>query len=487
MRHFFEKIKNIEFNVAKLKIVLYNKGMGRKKRKAEQKALEQARITEVNTELSADKKEDLPAKPQTEDVQLQVVTKDASQDILEVLRYERKQRNNLLGKFVGDEYVIPDDIRKELLLVGKKFDEFDENVIRVTTILGDFVLNFRIDLEIDPDICKAKLYFIEVEQGIEEDIKHLSLLDEMEEPNDMEFRSKVFERWHIYYEGEDFAKGDFLHQYIHMQNEEYLFQKELVAILSQLFVVRMLAYLDKMGEIGDKIRVDFKLAMEKLLEQDESFAQNFTMQKYLLVDFIVKHNAFAEIMKTDEGTKILNGYSAPIIKLRDKTYENSIEATTTAKKPTKKKTDTAKPTIKAKSVKPAKSSAKPFVLDFSKLPKTNVGGGSFGIKPATAQPQRAPVARQTPPRQVPNPRPVQQPAPQKVAQGPKPAEEMRSKEAQQEMAAGLDNITLPGDYTNNAQAVGSISVNVVPQTRVNQGKRTEDFTNKKPNTPTISK
>ncbi len=383
--------------------------MGRKKKdkKAEQQFFAEnekdGKIKSEQVEGGA-KKTGVATKPTPEQIEREYVG---------VLNYQRKQRDNLLGNYSKGEYDIPDELKAELLKIPKKFGEIEENIARVSTILGRFVLNFKIVFTIDPDVCNAKLYFIEIEHDIDDDIKHETLLDEFEQEHTFEFRKIVFEKWHVFYDDDVLVKDSLLKNYLHMQEEENLFFGELEMILSQLFVVRMLAFLDKMGELGEKIRFDFKLAMEKYLAKDPKFAQNFAFQKRLLDMFIAKHGALAVIAKDEEGAKILLGYSTPLKNVRDKTYSSPVVEPRKAKEEKKSEKKATKPTVKKRSGSPAKQAG--FKYDQSKIPHLgmNFGSSLFAASrtpPApqprvqTPQPQQQPpqpIERETPPPQTP--------------------------------------------------------------------------------------
>lgn len=321
----------------------------------------------------------------------------------DILNYQRKQRDNLLGNYATGEYALPDEIKAELLKIPKKFGEIEDNVAHVSTILGRFVLNFKIVFTIDPDICNAKLYIIEIEHDLDEDIKHETLLDEIEQEHSFEFRKIVFEKWNVYYDDDVLVKDTILQTYLHMQEEENLFFGELEMILSQLFVVRLLAFLDKMGELGEKIRVDFKLAMETFLAKNPRLAQDFSFQKRLLDKLIAKHGALVLIAKDEEGAKILLGYCTPLKNVRDKTYPATMiePAKPKQEKKTEKK---AEPKIKKKGSKPA-SPTKTFILDMSKVGKLGMkvsgGGGGRSTTPAAPRIQRPPKPKEPPQEQAP--------------------------------------------------------------------------------------
>ena len=62
--------------------------------------------------------------------------KIVEKDFFDILNYQRKQSNNLLGYFSSDgSYKISQELVAQLLLVPKKFDRFDNNLVYVASVL----------------------------------------------------------------------------------------------------------------------------------------------------------------------------------------------------------------------------------------------------------------------------------------------------------------------------------------------------------------
>lgn len=329
----------------------------------------------------------------------------ALKDFFEITCYQRKQNNNLLGFFVEEKYQISKEFIEKLLELPKKFDHIEENVLYAASVMETFVLNFKIVMEIAPDFCKAQIFLIEIEQGVENDTKHLTLLDEFVEIYSLDFRQHFCDKWNIFYDDKQPDLGELYH-YLHLQEEENRFNKQLVEILSQLYVVRMLALLDKLGTKTDKAKFEFKLLMEKHLSTDPAFASDFTMQKFLLDQVLMTNKLFEEIIKTDEGVKILDAYATPLKRVKDKTYpatvlelktENKTEATP------EKKAAPEKGKVKSKGGSPAKG-ASFSGIDWSKL-KSHIPTYSAPkakpahVKPAPTKPIPAPTKKPAPTKQ----------------------------------------------------------------------------------------
>ena len=135
-------------------------------------------------------------------------------DLTKILFFQRKQKNNLLGEFKDGQYEILDkDILEKLIKIPKKYENQDGQTIYLSSKLDIFVLNFKIDIDVSYSFCNAKLSIIEIENGAVEDIKHTTELERVVEDYALGFREKIFKKWGVYFDDEQIAKDDFLHNY----------------------------------------------------------------------------------------------------------------------------------------------------------------------------------------------------------------------------------------------------------------------------------
>lgn len=312
---------------------------------------------------------------------------DVQKDYLNILYYQAKQRNNLLGEFSSDgKYAIKDEkILQELVLLPKKFDEKKDNVVYASTKIEDeIVLNFKLEFEMSESFCRGVLSIIETEQNVQENIKHVTKLDEYKDIYSPKFKEDMYKRWKVYFDEEVYDKNDYIYSILHMQHEEYLFNKELTEILSQLYMVRLLKLLDNSGEVGEKIKAEYKFLVEKLMQQDPSIMQDNTRLKLVLDSIIIKNKALATLMQTKEGTEIFAGYSAPIKRMKDKTTEVVLNVGGAERKKEDKTIDTKTAAKKGGAKKKDKSAGgggeKPFVFDFAKGFKAAKYGGAPTFK-----------------------------------------------------------------------------------------------------------
>lgn len=316
---------------------------------------------------------------------------DAQKNYLSILYYQAKQRNNLLGEFSSDgKYAIKDEkILKELILLPKKFDEKKDNVVYASTkIEDDIVLNFKLEFQMAEDFCRGTLSIIEIEQNADESIKHITKLDEYMDIYSPRFKEEMFKRWKVYFDEEVYDKNDYIYSLLHMQREEYLFNKELTEILSQLYMVRIFKLLDNCGEVGEKIKAEYKILVEKLMQQDPSIMQDNTRLKLILDSIIMKNKALPALLQTKEGIEVFVGYSAPIQRMKDKTTSVIINVGGGAEKKSEEPAKAAKPATKKSGGKSkgksggGKDSSKLFVYDFSKNFKAASYGGAPNYKVA---------------------------------------------------------------------------------------------------------
>ena len=281
-------------------MVLYNDFMGREKK------VEKSGVTQQ-------------APNQTPALDVQKLQKE----YLSILLYQAKQRDNLLGQFSADgSYKISDEkILNVLAKLPKLFGEKTDNSIYASTKFSkvNVVLNFKVELDIQPSFCKAKLFLIEIEHGIEEDKKHLTQLGEIEDIYSPDFADKACLQWNILKEVTVFEKNE-VEDYLYNQNEERLFAKELTEVLSQLYLVRLLKLLEGSGEIGQKVSAEYRALVEKFIQKDPSLAQDNTFLKRVLDYVIVKNKVLPELLKNPEIATVFAGYSTPLANIRDKTF-----------------------------------------------------------------------------------------------------------------------------------------------------------------------
>ena len=313
------------------------------------------------------------AEPPKEEVKEIKIDENVKKDFLEVLFYQIKQRDGLLGEFSLDgKYKISNEkILQALVTVPKLFQEKDEKVLRAISKIGKVTLNFRVDLDINPSYCSAHLSLIEIEHKYDEDVKHVTELADIVEIYSPLFVANVMKAWNIKKEASELDKDDFLEGYLKKQEADEAFLKELSDILAQVYLVRMLKLLENCGEKGLLIKEEYSRLLAMLLSKDPGMMQDNIKLKHLLDGIILKHNAFDEILRAG-GESILRGYSFPIDNVRgkDSTAAPVVETTKKAAEPEKKKEDSGKAKTKESKSKPVT----PYKIPGYKSPKEKAWG-----------------------------------------------------------------------------------------------------------------
>lgn len=406
--------------------MLYNHNMG-KKRKHTAKSF---------AAVGKPEKSIVPEKPALDAGKVQ-------NEYLKLYYLQKKRENLLLGDFSADgSYKISDErFLKELKEVPKKFEEKIDNVVYANAILGSHILRFKIEFNVKPDFCTSVLSFIEIEQGVEEDVKHVTILENNLDVYSPKYHEEMYAKWKVYFDEEIYDKSDFLLNYLKKREEEFLFGAELVEVLSQLYLVRMLKFLDSFGEKGLKLKQEYKLLVEKLSKNDLSILQNYTKLKKVLDGILIKNKVFAEIAKTAEGAACLNEFSVPLKRVYKIETPSIVEAAGKDAKDDKKEDKAKAPAKKPAAKKKGKAksgggaSFKPYIFDGKKsFGKLKVGGytmpkydrGGTVAKPQEPQAKPKKIEKETE-EATQNPQPRELTDAEKLAQASKQALDVYNK------------------------------------------------------------
>lgn len=287
-------------------------------------------------------------------------------EFLEVSLFQTKRENLLLGEYDSKgKYALTDDVlMQDLVSMPKVLQERVDNVVYAYTKYKGYNLNFRINLDISESYCSAEMFLIEIEHGFEEDIKHLTSLGNLVEMYSPSFKENVYKTWNINLQETPLDKNDAVFKSLKEMEGELNFSKELIEILSQLYIVRLLKLLDKCGTLGLKVQGDYRALVEELIRKDPSLAQDHTRLKQILDQMIIKHNGFDTILRMPEGPEILKNFSEPIDRVRGKIAPVLVEDGALEEKKPEVKT-VSKPAAKKKKAKSkGGDSIKPFVYDY---------------------------------------------------------------------------------------------------------------------------
>ena len=364
----------------------------------------------------------------------------------EIANYQKVLANHLLGKYDDkNEYKISDEtILQGLLETPKQFQDKRDGIVYSCAKVAGFVLNFKIVYDIAESFCNADLFLIETESTFDEIIKHETHLGTFVEPYSPLFHENSYKEWNVYKGEEIKDRNDKLYNVLHMQEQEFLFNKELTEILSQLYVLRMLPLLNGAGEEGYNAVGDFNTLVQKFLKDDPTLAHDYTRLKLLLDRELKKKKLLEQILLNQEILKNMQAYSAPLKRVKDKTFvpmaleglqkeekkeqkkaEKKEEPKKKAKKSASKKAEESKPAKKAEEKK------KEAKEDPEWLQKLDMAASPVGFKPS------------------PEPKEQQKPAIQIKEAESQPAQKIQEKSTQREegsipkevaqaLAAGLE-------------------------------------------------
>ncbi len=301
-------------------------------------------------------------------------------EYLKVFYYQTKIKDGLLGTFSTDgKYKITNDqILQDLVNIPKKFEEKDGDNYYSSSRVGSHVLNFRVTLDISESYCNAHLALIEVEHGLDEDIKHVTELGDIVEPYSPKFKENVYKAWNIHLQEEEYEKTDFIYSYMHSQTEDYNFSIELTEVLSQLYLAKLLKLLEGCGELGAKIKALYMELIEKLAQKDPSIRLDHTRMKNILDRLMLSHKAFEMLLANKDAAAALAGYSGPLgrVLVRDNVVHVEKKEMKKDEKPAEKKAEDSGKKKGGKSKGGGGGSGGGAVkIDWGKLPKISGGGG----------------------------------------------------------------------------------------------------------------
>lgn len=312
-------------------------------------------------------------------------------EYLKVFYYQTKIKDGLLGNFsVDGKYKITNEqILQDLVNIPKKFEDKDGDNYYASARVGNHVLNFRVTLDISESYCDAHLALIEVEHGLEEDIKHVTELGDIVEPYSPMFKQNVYKAWNIHLQEEEYEKNDFIYSYMHAQAEDYNFSIELTEVLSQLYLAKLLKLLEGCGELGIKIKALYMELIEKLAQKDPSIRLDNTRMKNILDRLMLSHKAFEMLLANKDAAAALAGYSGPLsrVLVRDPVVHVEKKEAKKEEKPAEKKADEPAKKKGGKSKGGGGGSGGGAVkIDWGKLPKISGGGGGVKFDTPTVRP-----------------------------------------------------------------------------------------------------
>ncbi len=236
-------------------------------------------------------------------------------DYLRVLYDQIKYENKMVGDFsVYGTYKIKPEMQDFLIKEIKFFQERKGDVVYVTRVLEDVILNFRITFNIVGSAQQAFLDIVEREVRFDEDnIMHTTRLDEIVKVGHPDFVNYVYKEWNVWLSLEDLAFED--NPLIRNLLDRIALFGALCPMLgmsSMAYVKSMLTILPKCGPTGLLIATQFNQKMNAMSLLQPDFAKDGMGMKRLLDGLMRKHNFFPVLAGVKEALPAIKDFVQPI-------------------------------------------------------------------------------------------------------------------------------------------------------------------------------
>ncbi len=213
--------------------------------------------------------------------------------------------NGLIGTFEAGKYVIDDEIKDGLKQLNKVLDQSGDALL-CHAKYKNFLFNFVVEFERPSAFSSAKLYLVERKE--DEDKKFKTLISTEVLPAGQNIEKRAMEVWHI---SEEEAPNErqisALDETIIRLSKDRLFGKDLVEILSQLYIFKMIKLLGSLGEAGDAVVKEFNEFIRLVTIKKPSIVNNFSKQKELF-EKILTDSKILEVLKANEPEKLAEIY-----------------------------------------------------------------------------------------------------------------------------------------------------------------------------------
>ena len=320
--------------------------------------------------------------------------------------------NGLIGSFVDGKYEIPDELKDDLKKLNKVLASSDGKTLVCHAKYRDFQFNFEVDIERLEIFSTAKLYLLEEKEEEEGAKKFKTLISSEVAPKDINIEKRAMEVWHISLEEEENeTKLSELDSIIIRLSKDRTFGKDLIEILSQLYIFQMLKFLEGVGEAGKEVVKEYNEFVRLIIIKKPSIVNNHVKLKEVLDKMLSENELMVEIKKSHESEigEIYREFYEPLEKISAK-KEKSAEVESAPK--TMEGAEIMDKEVKKKSAGRSKGEkpyypnpAKPGKVDT--LSKVNVSGGAgvAKIKPTavkTPTPPKVETSKPQEPKEVVN-------------------------------------------------------------------------------------
>lgn len=161
-------------------------------------------------------------------------------------------RSGLIGEYQNGKYDIADGVKKDLLKLRKIVDDEQENIIKCHAFYGERNFDFVIEYDSLTTYCSSKIYLIEDRDDVDIVEKLKTLVGAEVFPGGTDVVESISKAWNLKKgtdeegESQEIELTD-LDAVLLGVKKDYAFSKELMEILSQIYILRMTALYGKLG------------------------------------------------------------------------------------------------------------------------------------------------------------------------------------------------------------------------------------------------
>lgn len=350
---------------------------------------------------------------------------------------ENMLRSSLLGYFEGDKYKIKKEIADDLLKLPKVIDEETLGKIVCHTNYKDYTFKFLITYDNFTTYSSARIYLLEDEDRVDEVITHKTLIGESVRPGGKNIADELVFEWNLKKgkndgDGED--GGDPAMEITELDaallgiKTDYLFNRELMEVLSQIYILRLTNLLKNSGEEGEMILTEYNKLLREYAIKRPIILQKYVMMKHLF-DRVIKKNNGIEILKQKNEKELkdaLEDFYRPLRKINTR-YVDGKEVEFPSIERIKGTPQIEKPAPK----KIVEKGEKPFYIKSAKAAK--IDPYKFGKPVEGASIKGGGVAKFTPPKVESKPKPKEDVSDKTTVE--KPPEKRKETEEERKAAA----------------------------------------------------
>lgn len=290
-------------------------------------------------------------------------------------------RSGLIGEYQNGKYDIADGVKKDLLKLRKIVDDEQENIIKCHAFYGERNFDFVIEYDSLTTYCSSKIYLIEDRDDVDIVEKLKTLVGAEVFPGGTDVVESISKAWNLKKgtdeegESQEIELTD-LDAVLLGVKKDYAFSKELMEILSQIYILRMTALYGKLGEEGQKILNEYNKIVKGLAITRPSVLQSYSKLKNILDKVIKKHDGITMLKNSNEKavSEILESYYKPLERINIKVSQKADDMVAVNIEPQKKTIEKVK-----KAEKKAKAAEK-------SKPSKKSGGKSSDVKGPTVKP-----------------------------------------------------------------------------------------------------